>query len=69
MSAPDASTLALTLVRKLLVDALNAPTDGPAPDIGFVRTLAGRIGELQQAMRSAVTVMDQLAPGETGGES
>lgn len=65
MSAPDAQTLALQLARRILTDALVNADERPS-DIGFVRTLAGRIGELQQAIRSALMVMDQLAPDESG---
>jgi hypothetical protein len=49
---------ALNLVRELLVNALAAQPTGPNT---YVRDLAGRIGELQQTMRIAVTVIDHAS--------
>jgi hypothetical protein len=62
---PDPAHLALTLARRILTDALASRT----PAHAYVRDLAGRIGELQQAITSAVTVLDTLGgtePGEPG---
>jgi hypothetical protein len=52
---------ALALVRQLLADTLDAQPKGQN---AFVRDLAGRIGELQQTMRSAITIIDRA-----GGQS
>lgn len=47
---------ALALVRQLLADTLAAQPKG---QMAFVRDLAGRVGELQQTMRAAITVIDR----------
>ncbi|WP_326597727.1 hypothetical protein [Streptomyces sp. NBC_01803] len=47
---------ALQLVRDLLMDALGGEDTGSTHR---VRSLSGRVGELTQAMRAAVTVIDR----------
>ncbi|MET7619023.1 hypothetical protein [Streptomyces sp. NPDC005408] len=53
--------VALSLVRRILTDALETRRAGDQ----FVRNLAGRIGELEQAIAAAVTVMDELSAGDS----
>lgn len=65
LSAGD-SDPALTLARRLLADVIAPVPPSLAIDRNYVRTLAARIGELQQAMQSAVTVMDQLGSEQPG---
>ncbi|MBB0243528.1 hypothetical protein FNQ90_05250 [Streptomyces alkaliphilus] len=50
---------ALELVRALLGEALDVE---PGPT-RFPRDLNARIGELSQAMRAALTVIDRALPG------
>lgn len=60
MSAPDRQTLALSLARRILTEALETQRSGDF----FVKDLAGRIGHFRQAIRAAVTVMDAQFAGE-----
>lgn len=56
----EREALALVLARRILTDAVGAqrtPTTA-------VRILAARVGELEQAIRAAVAVIDELATGE-----
>lgn len=57
MSGLDAAGVAL--VRRILADAIEE-----RPSAAYVRDLAEHIGELRQAIRSAVTVIDGLAGQE-----
>ncbi|MGW6456670.1 hypothetical protein ACWF94_12230 [Streptomyces sp. NPDC055078] len=59
LTASSLPPAAVALVRQILTDALTNPDTRPS-DMGFVRILAGRIGELQQTIRTALTVIDQL---------
>jgi len=52
---------ALALIRQLLADTLAAQ---PTGQMTFVRDLAGRIGELQQTMRTCLTVIDRAGGAE-----
>lgn len=52
---------ALPLVRRILTDALETRRPGDL----FPRNLAGRIGELEQAIAAAVTVMDELSTDDS----
>lgn len=52
---------AVPLVRRILTDALETRRAGDM----FPRNLAGRIGELEQAIAAAVTVMDELSTGDS----
>lgn len=62
----DDSDPAQTLAQRILADAIAPVPPSLAIDRNYVRTLAARIGALQQAMRAALTVMDQL--GTEGAE-
>ena len=52
-------TEAIALVQRLLTDSLA----DRAPHTTFVRDLAGRIGQLEQTMRSVLTILDHQAGG------
>ncbi|WP_406306293.1 hypothetical protein OHA61_34270 [Streptomyces sp. NBC_00885] len=55
--------LALLLARRILTDAVDVQTKPTTA----VRILAARVGELEQAIRAAVAVIDELATEETTG--